>query len=92
MISWLRLANVNTFYSGERGNLLYFVSLVSRELSVFPCYLPTMLRTQLARSAARAGTHSRPLVARSFASTPLRQAEVELTIGMVLARYIIALD
>ncbi|MCJ1377192.1 NADH dehydrogenase (ubiquinone) 78K chain precursor, 5-prime end [Xylographa soralifera] len=39
-----------------------------------------MLRTQLARSAARAGRRVSPLAARSFVSSPPRQAEVELTI------------
>ncbi|MCJ1294088.1 NADH dehydrogenase (ubiquinone) 78K chain precursor, 5-prime end [Xylographa carneopallida] len=39
-----------------------------------------MLRTQLARSATRASRRAYPLAARSFVSTPPRQAEVELTI------------
>ncbi|MCJ1482651.1 NADH dehydrogenase (ubiquinone) 78K chain precursor, 5-prime end [Schaereria dolodes] len=39
-----------------------------------------MLRTQLARSAARAASLARSNAARTFAGTPSRQAEVELTV------------
>lgn len=46
--------------------------------------LPTMLRTQLVRSAVRAGKHARPAVSRTFASSAQRNAEVELTVGMSL--------
>ena len=43
-----------------------------------------MLRTQLARSAARAASLARSNAARTFAGTPSRQAEVELTVGTYL--------
>ena len=40
-----------------------------------------MLRTQLARSAVRAGKRTRPIASRGFVTTPPKRAEVELTVG-----------
>lgn len=49
------------------------LSFVARPVS-------SMLRPQLARSALRASRVARPTATRTFATTPSRQAEVELTI------------
>ena len=66
--------NVRTF-----GTVRSHATNITLLLVPFPSAM--MLRTQLRKSAARAGRYPKPNVVRTFYMTPSKRAEVELTVG-----------